>query len=206
MERGFTTYNYFYERKVRQYDNQPGVNAKRIIANEIVGQSYLAVNIKKPSDASRRKYKVWGEYYNLIFSGKVVEPYVIAVQIYRYVASWLRNSPFSKDVNDIRRKVANQGGFHIARMSSYLWRHGDDWNVSPKDLQKQIVTLETNPHVLDSHINEALIMLEKLIQGNNQYFGDLDSALKSGMLDSDIDKILYTQKPMSIARRKGQTK
>ncbi len=92
MERAFASYGYSYERKPRQYDNQDNIDVQRIIANEIVAQSYLAVVLKKPSDARRRKYKVWGELYETVFSGHMIEPHVIATSVYRHAVGWLRQS------------------------------------------------------------------------------------------------------------------
>ena len=68
MQRRFDKYGLFYERKLRQYDREASVDASRIVPNELVAQSYLAIVMKKPSDARRRKYKVWGELYEKIFS------------------------------------------------------------------------------------------------------------------------------------------
>jgi hypothetical protein len=62
MQEGFAKYKYYYERKINQYG--AGIPVDRIIVNETVAQSYLAIVLKKPSDARRRKYKVWGELYD----------------------------------------------------------------------------------------------------------------------------------------------
>jgi AIPR protein len=60
MEQAFRNYNYFYERKPHQYDSVIDLDPRRILANEIVAQSYLAIILKRPVDARTHKQKVWG--------------------------------------------------------------------------------------------------------------------------------------------------
>lgn len=59
MERAFRTHGLLYERKPRQYDAKEGIDLTKVVPNELVAQSYLAVVLKRPSDARRRKYLVW---------------------------------------------------------------------------------------------------------------------------------------------------
>lgn len=191
MERAFAAYDYWYERKPRQYDDQTGLNAQRIIANEIVAQSYLAIVLKKPSDARRRKYKVWGELYEQIFGGQIIEPYVIAIQMYRYANSWMRQSGYTSDNNDLRRKLANNGVFHIARIAAYLWRGDDNWKIDRTKLKSQVLMLEKNSAFMDDHFEEAMSMLERIVQSKPNYATDIDGALKSNQLEDDIDRMLY---------------
>lgn len=72
METGFKIYNYLYERKPRQFDDTK--SADRIFTNEAVGQWYLGIVLKTPSDARARKYRVWGDLHPRIFAGGAVEP------------------------------------------------------------------------------------------------------------------------------------
>ncbi|WP_319523597.1 hypothetical protein [Breoghania sp.] len=44
-------------------------DSSRILPNELVGQSFLSIVLKKPSDGRGRKYKVWAEFYDRIFTG-----------------------------------------------------------------------------------------------------------------------------------------
>ena len=189
MQGGFSKYNFFYERKVSQYG--PTVPIDRIVVNEIVAQSYLAIVLKKPSDARRRKYKVWGELYDRIFSGQVIEPYVLAMLIYRATEAWLTNSGLTADADDVKRKIANNGSFHVARIASFIWRQSDSWNIAVPDLQRQIAILEKKPALLDNPLKSGFEMLEKLIKANPHYASDLDTALKSVALESEIDKELH---------------
>jgi hypothetical protein len=189
MQGGFSKYNFYYERKVSQYG--PNVPIDRIVVNEIVAQSYLAVVLKKPSDARRRKYKVWGELYDRIFSGQVIEPYVLAMLVFRATEAWLSDSGLTTDPDDVKRKIANNGSFHVARIASFIWRQSDNWSIPLADLQKQIALLGGKPNLLDSPLINAFEMLVKLIKATPHYASDLDTTLKSAGLETEIDKELH---------------
>jgi hypothetical protein len=193
MQEGFAKYKYYYERKINQYG--AGIPVDRIIVNETVAQSYLAIVLKKPSDARRRKYKVWGELYDSIFSGQVIEVYVLATQIYRMTSAMLGASGLTTDADDLRRKIANNGAFHVARISAYLWRGSDKWKVDASSLQKEIESFEKDPEIFAQAWKKSFAMLEKLIKSKPHYKADIDAALKSGALETDLDKELYANTP-----------
>ncbi|MGA7829646.1 MAG: AIPR family protein [Terracidiphilus sp.] len=189
MQDGFLKYKYYYERKINQYG--AGVPVNRIIVNETVAQSYLAIVLKKPSDARRRKYKVWGELYDSIFSGQVIEVYVLATQIYRLTSALLETTGLINDADDLRRKIANNGAFHVARIVAYLWRGSDKWKVDTSSLKKEIDAIEENTENFAQALQKSFLMLEKMIRSKPHYAADIDAALKSGALETDLDKELH---------------
>lgn len=125
MEQGFKIYGYFYERKLRQFDESKG-DASRIFTNEAMGQWYLAIVLKNPSDARARKYKVWGDLHAKIFAGGAVEPYIIATLLGSRASEWLRKSLHVSSEDDVTRLSAKRGAFHVARIASFLWRGNDE--------------------------------------------------------------------------------
>jgi AIPR protein len=191
MQQRFEKFKLHYERKFRQFDKAPGVDASRIAPNELVAQSYLAVVLKKPSDARRRKYKVWSDLYDKIFSAQAIEPYVISFLLYRLAVQWLRSSGNTSSPNDITRRLANNGAFHVARIASFHWRSGDDWSGKGGAFLEQIDTLEKTPQKLVSFFADALKTFTAIVSGNPQYASDIDGAMKSNNLDADIDRHLY---------------
>ena len=191
MQNGFMKYGYFYERKLRQYDDTPNIDINLIMVNEVVARSYLSIVLKMPSDASRRKYKVWGDLYNKIFHGKHgVEPYILATKIYLQTSALLRDDKYSNANDDILRILANNGSFHIARILSYFWRKHDKWG---NDLTKEIDMLEKSTHCLDKFLEPSLELLGSIIK-NEYSTSDVVNSLKLASLDSDIDKYLYQKK------------
>lgn len=192
MERAFEGYGYFYERKPRQYVDG-GVDTARILPNEYVAQSYLAVILRKPSDARGRKYKVWGEYYSRIFAGQAIEPFIIVSTLSKYISAWIKVKGLATDKDDLRRTLAKKGVFHLARVVAHLWRDGDEWRVDRGHLQGEIEQIEADPSALDGHIESAFELLEEIILGNEQYSLDVDRALKSYTLDEAINSRLYEQ-------------
>ena len=190
METGFKIYHFYYERKGRQFDEEE-IEANRILPNELVAQAYLAVVLKNPADARARKYKVWGDLYNRIFSGDRVEPYIIGTLISRHVSEWVRASGVTKSEDELARSIAKRGGFHLARVVAYLWRGGDDWKKDGEFLTKEIAEIEKKPELIEPLYMKAFQIVKNLISGNEYYAQDVDRALKSYTLDQEIEKVLY---------------
>ncbi|MCK4478077.1 AIPR family protein [Candidatus Bathyarchaeota archaeon] len=193
METGFKIYNYFYERKCRQFDEEE-IDTSRILPNDFVAQSYLSVVLKNPADGRARKYKLWGDLYNRIFSGDRVEPYIIASLISRFVAEWLRNSGRNRSDDELVRSTAKRGSFHLARIVSFLWRNGDYWKNDKDYLANEIAEIEKRPEVIEPLCKNAFDILKNLISENEYYAQDVDRALKSYTLNQEIEKALYGKK------------
>jgi hypothetical protein len=191
MEKAFEIHNYYYERKVRQFDDAQ-LDPARIIPNELVAQAYLAIALKTPSDGRARKYKVWSEQYSRIFSGGNVEPYIICVLILRNSIQWLGESGLLEHSDEVNRKIAKLGTFHIARIAAYLWRGSDEWGLPVEDLRQNLETLEQNSTVLAHHLEQSFTQLQRLIRDNESFSGDIERALKSYELDQQITRDLHT--------------
>lgn len=190
METGFKIYNYFYERKSRQFDEED-IDTSRIIPNDLVAQSYLSVVLKNPADGRARKYKLWGDLYNKIFSGDRVEPYIIASLLSRSVVEWLRSSGLNRSKDELIRSTAKRGSFHLARIVSFLWRNGDYWKNEKEYLANEIAEIEKGTEVIEPLYEYAFDILTNLISENEYYAQDVDRALKSYTLNQDIEKALY---------------
>ncbi|MBV9010152.1 MAG: AIPR family protein [Verrucomicrobia bacterium] len=191
MQRGFERYSLLYEHKVNQYATATLSPGQRIISNEDVGQAFLAIALKKPGDARRRKYKVWTDNYSQIFSGSGVEPHVICLLIYQAANAWARTARRAAGITELRRKLINNALLHIARITSFLWRGSDSFAQSVAELQVQIATLQATPNALNPHLDEALNRLDALITANPDFANDVDGALKSALLETAITRSLH---------------
>ena len=191
MQRRFERYNFLYEHKVNQYATTTLTAGQRIVSNEDVGQAYLAIALKKPGDARRRKYKVWTDNYGDIFSGSSVEPHVICLLLFQAANSWARAARRSPVVTELRRKLINNGLLHIARITAFLWRGEDSFGQPAATLHGQITTLQTTPSIVGPHFNAALVRLETQIQSNPDFANDVDGALKSALLETAITRSLH---------------
>ena len=195
MERGFLLYSYFYERKLRQYENQTKIDTQRILPNEVVAQAYLSIVLRKPSDGRGRKYKIWSELYQDIFAGRhVIEPYVLSILIFRATQKWLHASSFINDAEELRRKVANSGMFHVARIAAFFYRNGDKWNLPLDELKDQIIELTNSRTTFETYISKGYELLCKIIRNDDAFRADVDRALKAYYLDEAIDHHLYKKK------------
>jgi len=195
MERGFSLYGYFYERKLRQYENQAEIDTQRILPNEVVAQAYLSIVLGKPSDGRGRKYKIWSELYQQIFGGRhVIEPYVLSILMFRASQKWLRASPFVNDADELRRKVANSGVFHVARIAASFYRKGDRWNLPSDELKKQITELTNVAKTFEPYISKGYELLCQIIRNDETFRADIDRALKAYNLDEAINSHLRKKK------------
>ena len=187
MENGFRKYGLWYERKARQYDSK-ALDPKLIFTNEFVGQSYLAAVLKKPSDARRRKYKIWGEYYKQIFSGKSIEQHILPALVYQAASTWLKTK--SKPKTDLQHKIAENGELHLTRMVAFELLGGDTWN----DNAMLIAKVKTFPSIaasLDAKFDSSLNVLTQVIKKQVPDLEELDAYFKSAALDTEIEKHLY---------------
>jgi hypothetical protein len=192
MQRRFERYNLLYEHKVNQYATTTLTAGQRIVSNEDLGQAYLAIALKKPGDARRRKYKVWTDNYGDIFSGSRVEPHVICLLLYQAANGWARGARRAPGITELRRKLINNGLLHIARIAAFLWRGDDSFGQPADTLQGQITTLQATPTVMDSRFDDGLNRLEALITANPDFVNDVDGALKSALLETAITRSLHT--------------
>ena len=191
LENAFSIHSYYYERKPRQFVDQ-SVDPLRVLPNESVGQAFLAVVLKKPSDARGRKYKVWSEFYDRIFTGYAVEPYIISALLVRRLNQWFKDNNLTSDGDDIRRNLAKKGVYQVSRITSFLWRGNDLWRIDQETLRQQLSALENNPSIIDDYMSEAFNRLESIIRSYPHYINDIDNALKAYTLDERIDRSLYT--------------
>lgn len=199
MQRRFERYNLLYEHKVNQYATTTLAAGQRIVSNEEVGQAFLAIALKKPGDARRRKYKVWTDNYAQIFSGSSVEPHVICLLLYQAANVWARAARRAAGITEARRKLINNALLHIARIASFLWRGSDSFGEPAATLEGHIATLQTTPGVLNPHFDDALNRLEALINANPDFANDLDGALKSALLETAITRSLNRRAPPTPA-------
>lgn len=181
MEKGFLKYDVLYERKNGQYRSE--LDKSRIVTNEAVGQAYLSLALFQPSDARRRKYKVWGELYDTIFCGRPVERYMLSYLICKETQAWLKQSGYGTVPDDVRRKLANNAAFHLALTASGLWRGTIQWDAD--GLDSEIAALRAQPTVLSQHIEAAFRMLHALAT-RLEFASDIDVALKSAPFDRAI--------------------
>jgi hypothetical protein len=192
MQRRFERYNLLYEHKINQYTTTTLTTGQRIVSNEDVGQAFLAIALKKPGDASRRKYKIWTDKYQDIFSGGNIEPHVICILTYFASKVWATSARRNSGVSELRRKLINNGLFHISRIASFLWRGNDSFNQPLSTLEQQIATLQTTPGVFNIYFDQGLDRMEALINANPSFVNDIDVALKSALLETEISRSLHT--------------
>lgn len=187
IEKGFQFYNLYYERKPRQYDNIEGIKKTAVISNDVAATSYLAIVQKRCSDARSRKYKVWSEFYEKIFTGDIVQPLVLSSLIYSNVKNELTSDSFIKDSNEKRRYIAKNASFHISRIAAYILRGSDSW-TDTKKLDDEIAEIQAGNINFPNITKKAFEILVSIVDPDK----DPNAELKSSSLDLSISKALHT--------------
>lgn len=189
MEDAFKIHGYFYERKPKQYETTD-ISPDKVYTNEAVGQAYLALVLKNPSDARTRRYKIWGELNNKVFTGNIVESYIISAILVKKLALWLRQTEQYKSENTTERIIAKRGLYHIARIAAYIWLGGDEWNNLSK-MKKSLKDIENEKNTFDDIFLESFEILYDIIK-NSEYADDIERGLKSYPIDRAIEAKLHT--------------
>ncbi len=182
-------FNIKYERTTNEFGNQKNIT---VLSNEKIGQAYLAVVKKHLSDANRRQYKLWGEYYNQVFTSSTFpESYLLAFRIVEACIQHKREIlPSYLEINLERTLIAN-GTYHIARIVAFQWREGDDWNDLEK-IRRELQKLKDEPDCLNSYYDNAVNFLINVFDEDEQLKKDPSVALKSSRLEDALERKLYS--------------
>lgn len=187
LERAFSIHDYYYERKPRQFQD---VDASKIIPNELAATAYLAIALKRPSDARSRKYKIWSDYYDSIFKSIHVETFIVNHLIKHRTSRYINDSDLINSTDDTKRYIAKNGQFHISRMTSFMWRKTDDWTNS--DLLKlQLTEIESNISFLDDFVQMGFDAIIEILDSNENLKTDLNNTLKASSFDNLMSAKLH---------------
>jgi len=145
---------------------------------------------------------VWGDLYDVIFHGRAAEPYVLAFQIYQDIARRLQESALVRDKDNVRRKIANNSAFHVARIAAFLWRGTDNWDGNIDDLVKRIEQLKEGTRALARHFRKAFDLLETVVRARREFARDIDGAFKAHELDDAISAALHSPPKRKASKKK----
>lgn len=180
---------YYYERKPSQFKNLERSERKKIISNEKVGQSHLAVVEHLPATAMAHSNKIWSEaYYQQIFASRV-EELLASYLIYIYCLNKSKVSAITLDGLD--QTILKYSNFHFARLIG-SFQLGEDWRHSPtKDLEEFIRKVEQNPDLLEADYQQAKTiikqMVEEISEGDNT---KIINVLKSDKIQQRLDQFM----------------
>ncbi len=189
LERAFSIHSYFYERKPRQFQDK---DSTKIIPNELAATAYLAIALKRPSDARSRKYKIWNDYYDSIFKSIHVETFIVNHIIKQRTSKYINNSDLVKSTDELKRYIAKNGQFHIARMAGFIYRKSDNWN-DVEILKNQLSELESDQNLLDECIQTGFNAILDVLNQNETLKIDLNNTLKSSSFDNLLSTELHTK-------------
>jgi hypothetical protein len=198
MQSAFEKYGLLYEHKVNQYANYQPKAGEQFVSNELVGQAYLALILRSPSDARRRKYKIWSDLYSKIFTGKEIQAHIFTTLVSRYAIRWATSEKKKQSVDETKRRVAANGAFHIARVAASLFMGNDAYLKTPAVIEKQISKIKGNPSILDNHFQTAFNIILSQIANNPVFSNDLDAAFKATLLDEALTAHFWPGKKLPV--------
>lgn len=187
LERAFAIHSFFYERKPRQFQDK---DSTKIIPNELAATAYLAIALKRPSDARSRKYKIWSDYYDSIFKSIHVETFIVNHLIKQRTTKYIKSSNLVNSTDDLKRYVAKNGQFHVARMASFIYRKLDNWS-DVNLLKSQLLELESDPNFIDEHVQNGFDAIIQVLNDNDALKVDLNNTLKSSSFDNLLSAELH---------------
>jgi hypothetical protein len=189
LEKAFSIHDYFYERKPRQFQD---VDSNKIIPNELAATAYLAIALKRPSDARSRKYKIWSDYYDSIFKSIRVEMFIVNHLIKQRASKYINNSNLTNSPDDIKRYIAKNGQFHIARMTSFMYRKSDNW-TDVELLKTQLLEIESSADFLDRYTQQGFEAIIEILNNKEDLKTDLNNTLKSSSFDNLMSVELHSK-------------
>ena len=144
----------------------------KIIPNELAATAYLAIALKRPSDARSRKYKIWSDYYDSIFKSIHVEMFIVNHLIKQRASKYINNSNLTNSPDDIKRYIAKNGQFHIARMTSFMYRKSDNW-TDVELLKTQLLEIESSADFLDRYTQQGFEAIIEILNNKETFFSNL---------------------------------
>ncbi len=97
----------FYERRSKQYFNNPSIRPSQKVNLRIIIQSFISIFLNEPHQGHRHESKLIQEYKNKIFNDSQSKlPYYTAALIYNKFDNWIRNNT-SNNSKEIRTYKAH---------------------------------------------------------------------------------------------------
>jgi hypothetical protein len=163
-------FEYYYERKNKQFQSMRGSQKQQIVPNSKAAQAYLAIVRRKPSIARGFLGKIWSDHYEEIFGNATVGDLLASYLIYRYCYGQARSARKNSSLARTQSEVAVYGLFHIARICGYLLLN-DEWgNKYEQAVREFINQLDDDTSILaQAYDNASRILIEIREQSMSKY-------------------------------------
>ena len=189
IEKALESRGYYYERKARKFKNLSKDQQNRVISNEKMAQSHLAIVQHQPVIAMAQSSKIWDIYYESTFRSNINE-LISSYLIYKNVIELQKKNKI-KEISDDRTRLISSiekyGSFHLSCIIGYLFT-GNDWKSSNYNLSNLIIDLENkNTDIEDKYIKAKNILLE-IIESIYSNQSSLINIFKSQDIQRKIDE------------------
>ncbi len=189
LEDLFKSRGYYYERKPGQFNDLDKNERRKILSNEKVGQSLLAVVKHLPAIAMAQRSKLWTDFYYEDVFGSRVEELLVSYLIYAYCLD--RSKALRNPVEGIDEVILKYGNFHLARVIGGT-RVVDDWRQCPtQTLAELIKDIEQNPKSLARDYEQARVILRQVVEElSEKDTTKIINVFKSDKIQQKLDSLM----------------
>jgi len=187
-------FEYYYERKNKQFRSMRGSQKQRIVPNSKAAQAYLAIVRRKPSIARGYLGKIWSDHYKEIFGNATVGDLLASYLIYRYCYSQARSARKNSSLDRTQGEVAVYGLFHIARICGYLLLN-DEWGGKHEETVGAFINqLEDDASVLAQAYDDASHILIEIREQSMSEYPTPTLYFKAGEVQKNIEQKIASMK------------
>lgn len=154
-------YDYYYERKNKEFKNLNRQQRSRIIPNTKAAQAYLAIVRRKPSVARGYLARIWSDHYSEIFTNATIEDLIACYKIHNYCFQQAKEASNDQTTPPVESQVAVYGTYHLARIIGYHLRK-DLWGSKYQDEISNLIEELDDGEILSKAYEEAFSILVKI--------------------------------------------
>src|SRR5260370_781684 len=185
----FKSRGYYYERKPGQFNDLAKNERRKILSNEKVGQSLLAVVKHLPAIAMAQRSKLWTDFYYEDVFGSRVDELLVSYLIYAYCLD--RSKSLRNPVEGIDEEILKYGNFHLARVIGGM-RVVDDWRQCPTQMLAELIKdIEQNPKSLARDYEKAPVKMRQDVEElSEKDTTKIINVFKSDKIQQKLDSLM----------------
>jgi hypothetical protein len=121
-----------------------------------------------------------------------LKAYALKCLIKQRASKYINNSNLTNSPDDIKRYIAKNGQFHIARMTSFMYRKSDNW-TDVELLKTQLLEIESSADFLDRYTQQGFEAIIEILNNKEDLKTDLNNTLKSSSFDNLMSVELHSK-------------
>jgi len=167
----------FYERRSRQYSDNPTITSFQKVNFRVLIQSFVSIFLNEPHQGHRHPFKLLQDFKNKIFIDTQSQyPYFVSCKLHQLFEIYVKDHRIPRHLRTYK--------MHIMWLFKYI-AAGDSPNINNgkaiNEYCKTIMAILENEQKVNIIINNAISLLEKII---NEWTTEKGESFKHGIKDS----------------------